>query len=181
MDTFEIEGESPAHIEINWKWDVGDQFVDVAILGLLQHDRYTRETCPFIYATILVGLESLDGGGRGVTFNGRVNTGGGILLIPEKALDTPLSLDSTLEHEIGHTFGLIHPDLYTADSNRYVMSQKRDPRAEGILTSEDLLLLAHAQRVFPTFYELNEKLRERTDVMERLAGALQRPRKLATV
>jgi hypothetical protein len=96
------------------------------------------------------------GGGR--SLNGGFNTGGGIVVMSSRNLDKAPYFQSTLEHEIGHSFGLPHVDVYGYDmeKNDSLMSYNMDHRTNGfnpakslaILIPEDIRGLALNKRVF---------------------------------
>jgi hypothetical protein len=98
-----------------------------------------------------------NGGGR--PLNGGYNTGGGIVVLSSSALDRSPNLQSTLQHEIGHAFGLPHVDVYGYDmkSSDSIMSYNPRHHTNGFLSSptpgklipEDLRGLAFNQRAFP--------------------------------
>ena len=163
LDTFEIAIEAPLDVSVEWSSSVELDFtnncVKVAIKSLLRQENYDQHTCPFIYACIMAGLESLSLNGRGTTFNGKVNTGGGIALLPEGSLVDPNRCQAQMEHELGHTFGLLHPRADHAAFSDRIMSQHRNPNSPGLLSFEDYIILAHASRVFPRFGESREDLR----------------------
>lgn len=66
---------------------------------------------PFVFLTILTSNESYPAGG-GRPFNGGHNEGGGIVIMSSKGLSTDHRFESTLQHELGHSFGLVHIEVY---------------------------------------------------------------------
>ena len=68
---------------------------------------HTRYTLPFCLSVLMVDPDKAWGEGGGRTFNGEANLGGGIQVTPSWHLDEG-TLTSTLIHELGHTFGLVH-------------------------------------------------------------------------
>ena len=79
---------------------------------LFLHDSVDRGSCPFVYVIILVNpCENWPvGGGR--PFNGGFNRGGGLVILSSWFLDHAPIFQSTLQHELGHAFGLPHVDVY---------------------------------------------------------------------
>ena len=129
------------------------------ILAARHEDRYSTNK---IYLVVYVRAKPREdvffGGGR--TFNGAPNTGGGIA---ELELDRMLNITSgfqmAVNHELGHTFGLQHPDAYGYDqyNNQSIMSY--DPKigttgfdmAKGRFNPEDFYTLSLNKRAFPDF------------------------------
>jgi hypothetical protein len=97
-----------------------------------------------------------NGGGR--SLNGGFNTGGGIVELSSYALDKIPNVQSTIQHELAHSFGLPHVDVYGYDmkSNDSIMSYnpKHHTKAfapsatPGKLIPEDLRGLSFNHRVF---------------------------------
>jgi hypothetical protein len=112
-----------------------------------------------IYAVVVINPDSKfpEGGGR--PFNGGFGKGGGILALSSYAMTKMDNFQSTLRHELGHTFGLPHVDAYKYDlyNNPSIMSYTKahhtqwfeEPRTPGILIPEDRRALARNQKVFP--------------------------------
>ncbi len=71
------------------------------------------------------------GGGR--PFNGGFNTGGGIVIMSSNGLDRAPNFQSTLQHELGHAFGLPHVDVYGYDmqTNMSMMSYNPSHHTNG--------------------------------------------------
>jgi hypothetical protein len=69
--------------------------------------RYTRYTLPYCLSVVMVDPARAWGAGGGRVLNGETNLGGGILVMPHWHYDEG-QLTSTLVHELGHTFGLVH-------------------------------------------------------------------------
>ena len=96
------------------------------------------------------------GGGR--TINGGLNSGGGFMFIASSELRRNKHFQATLQHELGHAFGLPHPDVYGYDlrANPSIMSYNpanftdgfRPSRRPGVLIPEDRRALALNKRVF---------------------------------
>ncbi len=126
------------------------------LLAYTKHDRYS---CPFVFLVLYVSPSQDFPTGGGRPLNGGYNTGGGVVILSSYALDRAENFQSTLEHEIGHSFGLPHVDVYgySMDNCKSIMSYNRRhwtkgfrPSATpGVLIPEDLRGLALNQRVFP--------------------------------
>ncbi len=71
---------------------------------MLSNFAFDRFNNPYIYAVVLQGVA---GGTGSVTMNGGINTGGAVLLIRQQSWNEP-NFQSTLQHELGHSFGLNH-------------------------------------------------------------------------
>ena len=65
-------------------------------------------------------------GGR--PLNGGFNTGGGIIILSSFTLDRSPYIQSTLQHELGHAFGLPHVDVYGYDMKTNASIMSYDPR-----------------------------------------------------
>jgi hypothetical protein len=97
------------------------------------------------------------GGAR--PFNGGYNTGGGVVQLSSYALSRIPRFQCTLQHELGHSFGLPHVDVYgySMDTNMSFMSYNPkhytdgfNPSATpGIMIPEDIRGLALNDLAFP--------------------------------
>jgi len=131
-------------------------------LAARHEDRYSTNK---IYLVVYVRAKPRDenggvffGGGR--TFNGAPNTGGGSA---ELELDRMLNITSgfqqAVNHELGHTFGLQHPDAYgyPLRDNQSIMSYDEKigttgfDMAKGHFNPEDFYTLAQNKQAFPDF------------------------------
>jgi hypothetical protein len=130
------------------------RFVD----ELLKHLKYTRYNAPYILLVMLMNPVDDFPGGGGRPINGGFNTGGGIVIFSSSGLDKAPNVQSTFQHELGHSFGLPHVDSYGMDmmTNPSFMSYNPNhhtngfipSKTPGILNPEDLRALALNQRVF---------------------------------
>lgn len=131
-----------------------------AIVGELLTDlNCNRYNCPYILLVVVMNpkAEFPNPGGRSI--NGGFNTGGGIIVCSSLTLDKNVWFQSTLQHEIGHSFGLPHVDAYGYDmkTNDSLMSYNPNhhtnqftlSRTPGKLIPEDRRGLSLNTRVFP--------------------------------
>jgi hypothetical protein len=126
---------------------------------LMQRDKCNRWTCPNIYVVVFMNPKENYPNGGARPINGGFNTGGGIVILSSAGLDQPDGFQSTLQHELGHAFGLPHVDAYGYDmeKNPSVMSYNpkhhthlfRPSSTPGALIPEDIRGLALNRRVFP--------------------------------
>jgi len=129
--------------------------------ALLKKDRFTRWTCPYVYLVVFVGTGGFPGGGGGRPINGGHNNGGGIVILSQESMITAPNVQSTLQHELGHAFGLPHVDVYGYDmiTNDSIMSYNpaHHPRFfnpspnPGCLIPEDMRGLAKNTWAFPNY------------------------------
>ena len=127
--------------------------------ALLTEFKLNRFNCPYVFLAVVMnpGSDWPAGGGR--PLNGGFNTGGGIVVLSSHGLDRSPNFQSTLQHELGHGFGLPHVEVYGYDmkTNPSVMSYNpahhtqefRPSRTPGRLIAEDIRGLALNRRAFP--------------------------------
>lgn len=128
---------------------------------LLEHCGFNRFNCPYIFLVIVVNSHEDFPVGGGRPFNGGYGTGGGIAVMSSYHLDRAPNFHSTLEHELGHSFGLVHVDCYGHDmqTNRSIMSYNpahhtngfRPSTTPGEFIPEDVRGLAMNRRCFAKF------------------------------
>jgi len=126
---------------------------------LLAELKHTRYNCPYVLLVVMMNHKDGFPVGGGRPLNGGFNTGGGIVILSSFNLDRSPNFQSTLQHELGHAFGLPHVDVYGYDmrSNDSLMSYNpghhtngfTPSRTPGKLIPEDLRGLALNKRVFP--------------------------------
>jgi hypothetical protein len=164
-DTFSIAETKPhiyrAEHPLSYYRSQPEQGAPTIASELLKELNYNRYTCPYVLLTVLVnpGEDFPQGGGR--PLNGGYNTGGGIIVVSSFALDRLANFQSTLQHELGHGFGLPHVNVYGYDmkTNASVMSYNPQHHTRnlnpsptpGTLIPEDLRGLALNRRVFPSY------------------------------
>lgn len=125
---------------------------------LLTHLKLTRFNCPYVFCILLMNSKDSfpEGGGRSI--NGGINTGGGMMYIASWELTHNTHFQTTLQHELGHAFGLPHVDVYGYDmkANASIMSYNpahhcrgfEPSTTPGTLIPEDRRGLALNDRVF---------------------------------
>jgi hypothetical protein len=126
---------------------------------ILQHFKVTRFENPYVFSILLTNPGDGWPAGGGRTINGGLNSGGGMMFISSHALKNNQHFQTTLQHELGHAFGLPHPDVYGYDlkANPSIMSYSpanytdgfKPSRTPGVLIPEDLRALALNDRAFP--------------------------------
>jgi len=126
---------------------------------LLRHYGFNRFTCPWILLAIVMNPHDGFPVGGGRPLDGGINTGGGIVIVSAHGLFRKDSrFQSTLQHELGHAFGLPHVEVYgyNMKSNPSIMSYNPEHHAKGfqpaenqaILIPEDIRALALNKRAF---------------------------------
>ncbi len=125
---------------------------------LLTHFKVSRFECPHVYCILLMNSRDSfpEGGGR--TINGGMNTGGGMMYIASSELMNNKHFQCTLQHELGHGFGLCHVNAYGYDMNSNASIMSYNPAhhnvgftaspTPGVLIPEDRRALALNKRVF---------------------------------
>ncbi len=126
---------------------------------LLRRYKYNRYNCPLIFVAIVMNPRDDYPGGGARPFNGGINSGGGIVEMSSYGLDRAPNFQSTLQHELGHAFGLPHVDVYGYDMEKNPSLMSYNPnhhtrnfkpsKTPGILIAEDIRALALNRRVFP--------------------------------
>jgi hypothetical protein len=85
------------------------------VATLLTEFNVNRYNCPYVFLAIVMNPEQDWPAGGGRPLNGGFNTGGGIVILSSRGLDASPHFQSTLQHELGHSFGLPHVDAYGYD------------------------------------------------------------------
>ncbi len=128
---------------------------------LLEHYEFNRFNCPYVFLILVMNPREDYPTGGGRPCNGGFNTGCGLVQMSSYALDKIPNFQSTLEHEVAHSFGLPHVDVYGYDmkKNDSIMSYNPSHHTQGLRPSdrpglfipEDLRGLALNKRVFSKF------------------------------
>ncbi len=126
------------------------------VAEMLTHIKYTRFNCPYILLTVTMSPKDTHIGAGGRPINGGYNTGGGVINVESYGLDHFPNFQSTLQHELGHSFGLTHVDAYgyTMTGSPSIMSYNPSKHTKNfdsapkpaILAPEDIRALACNQR-----------------------------------
>ena len=125
---------------------------------LLKHHKVNRFTCPYLFVIVVMNPRDGFPGGGGRPINGGLNTGGGIVILSSRELDRNKNFQSTLQHELGHGFGLPHVNVYGRDMRKSPSIMSYNPahhtrgfqpgRSPGELGPDDIRGLAMNRRAF---------------------------------
>ena len=160
--TFRIASEQPDVYEspnpLQHFRDAPESGSREATSELLAHYEVNRFTAPYIFLMVFANPRDRFPLGGGRPLNGGYNTGGGIIVLSTYALDSLPIFQSTLEHELGHSFGLPHVDVYGYDMEQSPSIMSFNPQhwtnyfepapEPGILIAEDVVGLSMNRRVF---------------------------------
>jgi hypothetical protein len=134
-------------------------YIVAELLDYLDTDRHH---CNFILLVIVVNSVDQYPAGGGMPINGGFNTGGGYVEMSSYRLANGPAFQSTLQHELGHAFGLPHSSSYgfSMDDHISIMSYNTGhwwtgltpPANQGVLAPEDLRGLSYNRMVFGDFY-----------------------------
>jgi hypothetical protein len=123
---------------------------------LLKSKRLNRINCPYIFFIVVMSPEEDWIGGGARPLNGGNNTGGGLVEMTSHGLDHCPNVQSTVRHEIGHSLGLPHVEVYgqSMESSRSMMSYNpahhtnefEDSPMPGEFSPEDLRAIALNKR-----------------------------------
>jgi hypothetical protein len=194
-DTFTIgDTKRPIHRsthDLDYYRDLPENGVPQMVSELLTYHNLTRLNCPYIFVIIVMNGQNGFPTGGGRPFNGGFNAGGGIVVMSSYALENYKNFQSTLRHELGHSFGLPHVDVYGYDMklNPSVMSYNLDHHTNGFKTSktqptlipEDVRGLAFNKRVFGKLdFDPNQDVPENYSICPRVVylGPMQIPGQL---
>jgi hypothetical protein len=134
---------------------------------LLDALRVSRFANPWIF--VISVMNDRDGhpspGGRPI--NGGINNGGGYIHFASQSLQRSAKFQSTIEHELGHAFGLLHVDNYGENMNtspsimgynpKHHHALEGTPEQRAVLTARDFYALSRNQRVFQKLKQLQPK------------------------
>jgi hypothetical protein len=125
---------------------------------LLTDLKINRYQNPYIFCILLMNSKDSFPEGAGRPINGGLNTGGGMMYISSQQLEANQHFQATLQHELGHAFGLPHVDVYAFDMNTNASLMSYNPAhftkgfepspTPAVLIPEDLRALALNKRVF---------------------------------
>jgi hypothetical protein len=167
-DTFEIDEKRPRIVHCNstlaaLKEVDKEQFGNYLVSELLGKFKVNRFNCPYVFLVVIMNPREAwpTAGGRPINLG--FNGGGGIAIFSSATLDAePSRFQSSIQHELGHAFGLPHVDTYGYDqrANKSIMSYSKSnwwtdytpPKEPGILIPEDIRALTMNKRVFPNLY-----------------------------
>jgi hypothetical protein len=165
-DTFELVEGRPQIIDGNYTLDEYIEKYDNIPLQvtseILTTLNLTRFNCPYSFLIFFMRPNRGTPNPSGVPFNGGTNNGPGLAIITSHLLDTYSNIQGTIQHELGHSFGLIHTAVYGYDmkTNSSIMSRgntklkhkgfRLNPKAK--LIPEDLRILSYNKKVFPKFH-----------------------------
>lgn len=167
-DTFEIAGRRPRIVHCNsalatLKEVDRKQMGNHLLRELLPKFKVNRFNCPYVFLVVIMNPKEAwpTAGGRPINLG--FNSGGGFAIFSSIKLDAEKSLfQGSIQHELGHAFGLPHVSAYGYDqrANKSIMSYSKSnwwtnytpPRKPGILIPEDIRGLAMNKRVFPNLY-----------------------------
>jgi hypothetical protein len=163
VDTFAIAEDKPrvhqSQRDLSFFRDQKDGAAPHLVDELLTEWRLTRFNCPYVLLVVVVNPKDDFPVGGGRPLNGGINTGGGVIQISTYAMDTLKNFQSTLQHELGHSFGLPHVDVYGYDmktndsfmsyNQKHLTKEFTPSDTPGAMIAEDIRALALNRRVFP--------------------------------
>ncbi|MCK5600999.1 hypothetical protein KAR91_03960, partial [Candidatus Pacearchaeota archaeon] len=165
-DTFELVKGGYQIIDGNYTLDEYlEKYDNIALQvtsEILTELNLTRFNCPYIFFIVLMQPNKDLPGPSGVPFNGGTDNGPGLAITTSYRLDTYSSIQGTIQHELGHSFGLMHTVVYGYDMkiNPSIMSRGNTNikhngfrlNSKATLIPEDLRILNYNKKVFPNFY-----------------------------
>ncbi len=165
-DTFQIEEGGPIIVQgrgamSSYKSESQRTITYQPLSEIFAKCRWNRFNCPYVLVIVMMNSRDKVPRGAGRPFNRGFNSGGGLVVISSWSLDHNPVFQGTLQHELGHSFGLVHVEAYGYDqrNNPSIMSYIQNPwngftptRYRGRLIPEDFRALAKNKKVFPNFY-----------------------------
>ncbi len=160
-NTFEITHDSlrlPLSITPEQLVNSREGGAPLVVRAILAKEGLSRTNAPYVYLAMYEGTGMVPAGG-GRPINGGHNLGGGIIIISAESIQKSPNFQSTLQHELGHGFGLLHVDAYGYDMihSDSMMSYNPKHHTSGFEPSptparfipEDIRGLAENHRAFP--------------------------------
>jgi hypothetical protein len=164
QDTFAIDAapdvvplahDAAWYVEHSPEWLPTTGLLVEELLATYGVDRHRSE---YLFVMLLVTDDEYLYPGNGMPLNGGFASGGGAISMPLPYLHA-FNFQSTLQHELGHSFGLPHVDWYAYDmaTNDSIMAYNLDHHTDGLtswageLIPEELYGLDMATRLFPLF------------------------------
>jgi len=133
--------------------------VPALVAELLALQGVSRYAARHVYVMVVVNDADDFPAGGGRPLNGGLGTGAGVVVVSSFALTRSPNFQSTLQHELGHGFGLVHSENYGEDmaSGRSLMSYNpahhtsglAPSATPGVLLPAELAALSLNRRVFP--------------------------------
>lgn len=119
-DTFQLATEQPTIVRLRrplsfYKGLKKGEAATYWTAELLDHFKLNRFDCPYTFCCLVMNPRERWPIGGGRSINGGINRGGGMLVMSSFPLDKLPNFQSTLRHEIAHTVGLPHVDVYGYD------------------------------------------------------------------
>jgi hypothetical protein len=160
--TFEIEGDRPevymAEKGLAFYRRQPEGGAPAMVDELLRWKNTDRFSCNRIFLAVMMNPKDKFPKAGGRPFNGGFNTGGGIVKLPSYGLNNSPNFQSTMQHELGHSFGLVHVVAYGYDMkrNNSIMAYNKKHHTNGFnpatqrgeLIPEDYRGLGLNSRVF---------------------------------
>jgi len=140
-----------------------EQGAPALVAELLEAQGVGRYDARHVYVVVMMNDSDDFPPGAGRPVNGGFGTGAGLVMVSSSGLTRSRNFQSTLQHELGHAFGLVHADAYgeSMEASRSLMSYNLAHHTDGLRPSAtpgellpvELLSLALNRRVFPGLAE----------------------------